>query len=105
MILPTVLEYTCGEAAVPGRQTFNCTFSNDVASVMCVFDGGVPEPCSFPIQVFSDRFGFTQHTLTVIITDVFGQSIELDFQFQLAERKLILSSNLNIQCHFSFPIL
>ena len=84
----TDLELTCGQSAVPGRASFSCDSTNTLVETLCFFDGSnVPETCSFPIEVNSARFGFTQHTLRVIATDEFGQTAVIDFSFQLAERK------------------
>ena len=77
----------CGIYAVPGRQEFDCSFSNPVESVSCSFDGGEPENCSFPLKVEIGRFGTDNHTVVVTVVDEFGQSLNLTFNFRLIERK------------------
>ena len=81
------LVYECQISAVPGRQTFECTFSNPLASVTCSFDGGPGETCSFPLEVGIGRFGTDRHTVDVTVVDVFGQSEVVSFNFSLIERK------------------
>ena len=70
-----------------GRQTFECKSSNQLASVVCSFDGDPEENCSFPLVVEIGRFGTEKHTVVVTVTDVFGQTETLSFDFQLAKRK------------------
>ena len=77
----------CESGAVPGRQIFECDPSNQLASVVCSFDGGPKESCSFPLKVEIGRFGTEKHTVVVTATDVFGQTETLSFDFQLAKRK------------------
>ena len=81
------LNITCGFEAVPGRQTFSCGSNNQLVSVMCSFDGGPEENCSFPLVLGIGRFGTDEHTVVVTATDEFGQSQILTFTFQLIERK------------------
>ena len=81
------LNVICGTGAVAGRQTFECVSNNQLASVVCSFDGGPEETCSFPLVVEIGRFGTEEHTVVVNATDVFGQSQILTFNFQLIERK------------------
>ena len=67
-----------------------------MVSVTCSFDGGPGEPCTFPLEVGIDRFGTDNHTLVVTVVDVFGQTLELVFEFSLIEGKklyMIMPSN------------
>ena len=86
----TELEVVCGTSGVPGRQDFFCGFSNDVVSVMCSFDDGPFENCTFPLVVGIEEFGTENHTLVVTVVDVFGQSVSAILPFQIAERKKFL---------------
>ena len=83
----SALESECQFSAVPGRQTFECLFTNQLMSVTCSFDGGPGEPCAFPLEVGIDRFGTDNHTLVVTVVDVFGQSLSIPFRFSLTESK------------------
>ena len=73
---------------MPGRQIFECEFSNQLASVACVFDWGPEESCSFPLEVGIGRFGTEEHSIIVLVTDVYEQMQLLTFDFKLTERKL-----------------
>ena len=84
---PSALRVECTTDAVPGRQRFVCGASNDIASVTCSFDGGAGENCSFPVVAEVDRFGTDNHTLVVTVVDVFGQSVDVSFNFTLTECK------------------
>ena len=66
-----------------------CGFSNEVVSIMCSFDGGPLENCSFPLELGIGRFGTDNHTVLVMVTDVFGQSLRLVFNFRIAERTFL----------------
>ena len=58
-----------------------------MTSVVCSFDGGDVENCSFPLEVGIDRFGTDPHTVVVTVVDVFGQSLTFELGFRLIERK------------------
>ena len=73
---------------MPGRQTFDCKSSNQLASVVCIFDFGPEESCSLPLVVEIDRFGTEKHSIIAVVTDVYEQWTILTFNFQLTERKL-----------------
>ena len=77
----------CGTDAVPGRQEFSCDANNPIVSIMCSFDGGPQEACSFPVVAGIERFGTDSHTLAVTVEDVFGQGAGFLFDFTLIERK------------------
>ena len=83
-----MLNVSCIIGEVAGRQTFVCSSNNQLISIMCSFDGGPAEDCSFPLVVGIDRFGTDNHTLVVTVVDVFGQSLNFSFGFQLTEREL-----------------
>ena len=83
----TELTVTCLSGAVAGRQTFLCNSTNELVSIVCSFDGGDVENCSFPLEVGIDRFGTDNHTVVVTVVDVFGQSLNLTFNFTLSPRK------------------
>ena len=83
----TELTVTCLSGAVAGRQTFLCNSTNELVSIVCSFDGGDVENCSFPLEVRIDRFGTDPHTVVVNVVDVFGQSLDLPLNFTLIPRK------------------
>ena len=85
---PVALVLDCATGAVAGRQTFSCAVNNRIASVMCSFDGGTAENCSFPVVAEISRFGTDNHTLDVTVVDTFGQTASASFSFRLIERKL-----------------
>ena len=78
----------CPIEAVSGQQTFLCDSNNELVSIMCSFDGGETENCSFPLVVAVDRFGIGCHTVDITVRDVFGQSLDLSFSFRFEERKI-----------------
>ena len=82
----TALNLTCFTEAVAGLQTFHC-LANQPVSVMCSFDGGPAENCSLPLEVGIDRFGTDNHTVVITVTDGFGQSLSVSFNFALIERE------------------
>ena len=54
--------------------------------MMCTFDGGEAEICSFPVTVTINRFGVDMHTLELTVYDIFGQTLNHSLDFQLADR-------------------
>ena len=55
---------------------------------MCVFDDGYPEYCSFPLVLYYGRFLGDDHTVDVTVVDVYGQTLQLTFDFNVEQRKL-----------------
>ena len=84
------LELICGREGVPGRETILCGANNRLVSIVCSFDGGPEEVCSFPLVLEFSRFGSGEHTVVVNATDEFGQSEIVTFTFQLAAGMYIL---------------
>ena len=80
-----MLDVQCSAQAVPERATFACGVSNPLASVTCSVDGGQPENCTLPVELTIDKLGTGNHTLVVIIVDVFGQTSIQQFDFALFE--------------------
>ena len=80
------LEIRCVTGVGPVSQVFQCESSNKLASVVCSFDGEPEESCSLPLVVEYGRFGTEKHTVVVNVTDVFGQTVTLTFDFQLLGR-------------------
>ena len=80
MFLPA-LQILCGPRGVIGHETFECESNNELVSILCSFDGGPEESCSFPLEVEIDSLGTE---LVMNATDVFGQSLAVTFQ--LTER-------------------
>ena len=81
--VPSALTVECFQSAVPGRMNIDCTASNVVTAV-CSFDGGPPEPCTFPLQLGFLQFGFIPHTLNVTFTDSFSNTVHRFFDFIIA---------------------
>ena len=88
----------CGPVgpSVPGRETFDCTFNNELVSVMCSFDGGAAENCPLPLVVDFSRFGTDDHTVVLTATDVFGQTASVSLSFRLSVQRKTLRLNLNL---------
>ena len=78
---------SCDPSGVPGRLRFQCRFTNRLSLVMCTFDGGEAEICSFHVTVSFDRFGLDMHTLELTVYDIFGQALNHSLDFQLADRE------------------
>ena len=78
-----MLEISCVTGVGADIWIFDCESSNTLASVVCSFDEGAEESCSFPLEVGIGRFGIEEHTVVVTVTDVFGQTETLTFDFQL----------------------
>ena len=57
-------------------------------SVICSFDEGLAENCSFPLVLGIEMFGTDNHTVAITVVDEFGQSVTVIFPFSIAERKL-----------------
>ena len=77
----------CVSKSVPGQMEFLCPFQNQLTSVLCSFDGGEQENCSFPLVLDGDRFGIDHHMVLVTVTDELSVSQELNFTFQLTNSK------------------
>ena len=84
-----MFEAVCNQTSFPGRDEIECTFSNPVESVVCVIDNGFAELCDFPLVLYYGRFLGDNHTVDVIVDDVFGQSMNLTFNFTLTPRMLV----------------
>ena len=92
---------SCDPSGVPGMERFQCKFTNRLSLVMCTFDGGEAEICSFPVTVTFDRFGLHRHTLELTVYDIFGQALNHSLDFQLVDREfhfLTLSVNYVTEC-------
>ena len=87
LCMVAVFEAMCIETSFPGKDEIDCKFSNPVESVVCVFDNGFAELCTFPLVLYYGRFLGDSHTVDVIVNDVFGQSMNLTFNFTLSPRK------------------
>lgn len=83
-------EVNCLSLSVPHREEFHCSFPDRPSSVRCSFDGGVQEPCSFPLVVESERFSTDSHTVVVTVTNGTGGSQELSFDFRLENREIYI---------------
>ena len=103
-LLIIVFEGVCGASGVPGRQRFDCTFTNEVVSVTCSFDGGEAEDCSLPLVVDFARFGTDNHSVVLTATDEFGQTTDISLFFRLTPRKSRLLT-LDISQCVSPPLL
>ena len=85
--LTTALEAQCISSGMPGRVVVDCQFNSQLESVVCSYDGGAPENCSFPLVFEFGRFGPHSHTVVVNVVDVFGRSINITQFFTLGDRE------------------
>ena len=92
------LKVECTTEAVPGSQAFECQANNYLAAIICIFDGGPPERCSFPLVVTIDRFGTEKHTLKALFYDEFVHRKDISFNFQLVERKCLTNTRNLYNC-------
>ena len=89
----------CGVSGVHGRLRFECVFTNRLSLVMCTFDGGEAEICSFTVTVTFDRFGVDMHTLELTAYDIFGQALNHSLDFQLVSREFHLLTFIREICN------
>ena len=90
MFVSAELEILCSQSLFTVRGQISCSFSNEVTEVLCTYDDLPPEECpSFPLVFDSLEYGSDQHTLTIHATDIFNQTVDHTFTFQLDERKNI----------------
>ena len=80
----------CISLSVPHREEFHCSFPDRPSSVRCSFDGGVQEPCSFPLVVESEIFSTDNHTVVVTVTNGTGESQDFSFDFRLENREIYI---------------
>ena len=69
--------------SIPGREEFHCLFQNQLISVLCSFDDGKQENCSFPLVVERERFDQEPYVVNVTVIEESTESQELSFTFQL----------------------
>ena len=95
IVLGEPLDGACGVAdAVGGPQLqaeIGCSFTNPVASILCSFDGGEPEECSFPLIATAERFGIGGHSVLVTATDRFGQTFSITVGFTIRRKQFYFS--------------
>ena len=60
-------------------------FQSQLTSVLCSFDDGEQENCSFPLVVETERFGIDTHMVNVTVIQELKGSQELNFTFQLRD--------------------
>ena len=100
IVLGEPLDGACGVADVIGgsqlRAEIGCSFTNPVASILCSFDGGEQEECSFPLIATSERFGIGGHSVLVTATDRFGQTFSITVGFTI--RRKHVYSPLSFMC-------
>ncbi|CAI8020901.1 hypothetical protein GBAR_LOCUS12460 [Geodia barretti] len=99
----TDLIVTCSNTSEPGRQIINCTSTNPLMSLLCAYDSGQSEECSFPITLSIERFGTSRHILVVTATDGFGQRETIEFSFQL-DAPIILEDSVVADPQFTVSI-
>ena len=84
----TALTILCSRTLSPVREVLECTFSNKVTEVSCSYDNLPAEECTpHRIALDSSEFGSDQHTLTIHATDIFNQTLDHIYTFELMERK------------------
>ena len=81
----TGTEPQCISKSIPGREEFHCLFQSQLTSVLCSFDDGEQENCSFPLVVERERFGINPHVVNVTVIEESTESQELSFTFQLRD--------------------
>ena len=87
----TELKAFCYDYSVPGKVVIDCYFSNPLEPLsVCVFDDGYPEYCSFPLVLYYGRFLGDNHIVDVTVVDVYGQTLNLTFDFNVKQRKLFM---------------
>ena len=68
--------------------------------MMCTFDGGEAEICSFTVTVTFERFGVgIMHTLELTAYDIFGQALNHSLDFQLDSREFHLLTFIREICN------
>ena len=67
--------------------------------MMCTFDGGEAEICSFTVIVTFNRFGLDRHTLELTAYDIFGQALNHSLDFQLDSREFHLLTFIREICN------
>ena len=86
VFLPADKEPVCSvEQYFSGRMEYDCQFTNKPVSVVCSFDGGPLENCSFPLPLNVERFGVGNHTAEVTVVDKFEKSNHLRFDFIISD--------------------
>ena len=83
----TALEAECSASGVSGREMFECQFNTPLVFMMCSYDGGAPENCSFPLTFHFERFGLDAHTVVVNVVDAIGRSLNITQVFSVSNRE------------------
>ena len=65
---------------------------------MCVFDDGYPEYCSFPLVLYYGRFLGDNHTVDVTVVNVYGQTLQLTFDFSVERKSYHTHHQLLVLC-------
>ena len=68
----------------------------------CSVDGGVPEICSFPLEVTAGTYGLDPHILEVTAFDVFGLNMTLPLHFQLGDREFFTNCYMSLMRNRAF---
>ena len=78
-------EPQCISKSIPGWEQFHCLFQSQLTSVLCSFDDGEQENCSFPLVVERERFGIDPHVVNVTVIEESKGYQEFNFTFQLRD--------------------
>ena len=98
----------CESSGVPGRATVQCSFSNDLESLTCSFDGGESEECELPLVFDIDRFSVGVHTVVLMATDEFGQTFQTSIGFIIGapcKQTIVIFYSLSVLHHLSFLLV
>ena len=74
--------HSCHNQLVTGEKLFS---SNSAELLMCSFDGGEPETCSFPLEVDTLTFGVVPQSTEVTVYDEQGLNLTFSFNFDFAD--------------------
>ena len=63
----------CGAKGSRAVTEFSCSFTGNVVSLTCSFDGGEAEACSNPLVLRIERFGVGEHNVVLTATNDLGE--------------------------------
>ena len=84
---PELPRATCGVR----RNVLTCDSNNPIDTQLCQFDSDAPMPCTSPLNVLALGLPLGPHSLLIVITDVFGRTLEVPVAF-------LVVSNLQLTC-------
>ena len=69
-----------------------CSSNNQIATLLCQFDGGSSMPCSSPLNILDLGLGIGPHSLVVMITDVFERTRTVQVEFSVESDLMLVCS-------------